>query len=57
MPKHVGIELDCNNNKNPLLHRAFVGILTYGTTRCSVQQSTCIEGIFGFELKLYCFEE
>jgi hypothetical protein len=49
MPKHVGIELDRFNNKNPLLNRAFVGILTYGTTRCSVQHSTYTKGVYRLE--------
>jgi hypothetical protein len=39
MPKHVGVELERINSTNPLLHRAFVGILGYDATRCSVQPS------------------
>jgi hypothetical protein len=39
MPKHVGVELERINNKNPLLQIAFVGLLTYDTTRCSVKHT------------------
>jgi hypothetical protein len=42
VPKHVGVELECINNKNPLLHKAFVGLVTYDTTRRSVQPTRLI---------------
>jgi hypothetical protein len=40
MPKHVGVELERINNKNPILHRASVGLLTYNRMGCSVRDSS-----------------